>query len=118
MQKHSGMHFAEAGVALKAAPSYQADVAQLADYSVRIAAELDAFEITVVDGKSITVERAATSAVVSAAKDGSLLVIGEPGSGKSAVVSAAASALREEKCEVIQFSVDRLASRYRRGLAG
>jgi hypothetical protein len=35
-------------------------------------------------------------------------VIGEPGSGKSAVVSAAASMLRKEKCEVIQLSVDRL----------
>jgi hypothetical protein len=97
-----------AGVSLKAAPSYQGDVAQLKRHSTRIAAELDAFEITVVDGKSITVERAATGAVVRAAKEGSLLVIGEPGSGKSAVVSAAASALRKEKCEVIQFSVDRL----------
>ena len=98
----------QAGVSLKAAPSFQADVAQLKLHSTRIAAELDAFEITVVDGKSITVERAATNAVVGAAKDGSLLVIGEPGSGKSAVVSTAAAALRKEGCEVIQFSVDRL----------
>jgi hypothetical protein len=97
-----------AGVSLKAAPSFQADVAQLKLHSRRIAAELDAFEITVVDGKSITVERGGTNAVVSAAKDGSLLVIGEPGSGKSAVVSKAAAALRKEGCEIIQFSVDRL----------
>jgi hypothetical protein len=102
-------HFiAQAGVSLKAAPSYQTDVAQLKLHNTRIAAELEVFEITVVDGKSITVERAATNAVVGAAKDGSLLVIGEPGSGKSAVVSAAASALRKENYEVIQFSVDRL----------
>jgi len=102
-------HFiSQAGVSLKATPSYQADIAQLKLHSKRIAAELDAFETTIVDGKSITVERAATSAVARAAKAGSLLVIGEPGSGKSAVVSAAASALRKEKCEVIQFSVDRL----------
>ena len=99
---------AQAGVSLKAAPSYQSDVAQLKLRSTRIAADLDAFEVTVVDGKSITVERAATSAVVGSAKSGSLLVIGEPGSGKSAVVSAAASMLRKEKCEVIQLSVDRL----------
>jgi energy-coupling factor transporter ATP-binding protein EcfA2 len=102
-------HFiAQAGVSLKAAPSYQADVAQLKLHSTRIAAELDAFEITIVDGRPIAVERVATNAVFRAAKGGSLLVIGEPGSGKSAVVSAAASALRKEKCEVIQFSVDRL----------
>lgn len=98
----------QGGVSLKAVPSYQADVEQLKLHSTRIAAELDAFEVTVVDGKKITVERLATNAVVSAAKGGPVLVIGEPGSGKSAVVSAAASALRKEKCEVIQLSVDRL----------
>jgi hypothetical protein len=98
----------QSGVSLKAAPSYQADVEQLKLHSTRIATELDAFEVTVVDGKKITVERVATNAVVGAAKGGPLLVIGEPGSGKSAIVSAAASALRKEKCEVIQLSVDRL----------
>ncbi len=98
----------EAGVALKAAPSYQADVEKLQAYSVRIAGELNAFEVTQVEGSPVTVARAATGAVATAATSGSLLVIGEPGSGKSAVVSAAASALRAEKCEVIQFAVDRL----------
>jgi hypothetical protein len=102
-------HFiAQAGVSLKSPPSYHADVAQLKLRSTRFTAELDSFQITVVDGKSITVERAATSAVVDGAKVGSLLVIGEPGSGKSAVVSAAALTLRKEKCQVIQLSVDRL----------
>ena len=98
----------QGGVWLNAAPSYQSDVEQLKLHSARIAAELDVFEVTVVDGKKITVERVATNAVVSAAKGGPLLVIGEPGSGKSAVMSAAASAFRKERCEVIQLSVDRL----------
>ena len=96
------------GVALKAAPSYQPDVEKLKAYSERIAGELAAFELTQVDGRPITITRVATSSVVSAAKNGSLLIIGEPGSGKSAVESAAASKLRAEKCEVIQFAVDRL----------
>lgn len=98
----------QSGVSLKAAPSYQADVEQLKLHSARIAAELDALDVTVVDGRKITVQRIATNAVVSAAKGGPLLVIGEPGSGKSAVMSAAASALRKERCEVVQLSVDRL----------
>lgn len=98
----------QSGVTLKAAPSFQADIDRLKVHRARIAAELDAFEVTVFDGKKITVERAATKAVVAAAKGGPLLVIGDPGSGKSAVVSAAASALRKEKREVIQLSVDRL----------
>jgi hypothetical protein len=65
----------QAGVSLKAAPSFQADVAQLKLHSTRIAAELDAFEITVVDGKSITVERGATNAVVCAAKIGAVMEV-------------------------------------------
>jgi hypothetical protein len=98
----------QAGIALKAAPSYQRDVEVLRKYSERIANELTAFEATFIDGKPITIDRAATKAVVRAAENGSLLVIGEPGSGKSAVVSAAASTLRTAQADVIQFAVDRL----------
>jgi hypothetical protein len=98
----------QAGVSLQAAPSYQQDVATLRKYSERIADELAGFETTFVDGAAVTVERAATKAVIDAAKLGSLLVIGEPGSGKSAVVSAAAAALREPNADVVQFAVDRL----------
>lgn len=98
----------QSGVELKAAPSYQSDVATLRKYSERTASELAAFETISVDGKPISIARAATEAVVHAAKAGSLLVIGEPGSGKSAVVSAAAASLRAAKADVIQFAVDQL----------
>jgi len=108
----------QAGISLKAAPSYQSDVATLLKYSKGIADELNAFEKTVIDGKPISIDRAATKAVVNAAKGGSLLVIGEPGSGKSAVVSAAASALREAKFDVVQFAVDRLPVDTADGLRG
>lgn len=98
----------QAGVSLHAAPSFQQDVATLRNYSKKIADELAVFETTVLDGSAVTVERAATKAVIDAAKRGSLLVIGEPGSGKSAVVSAAAGALRAANANVVQFAVDRL----------
>jgi len=108
----------QAGIALKAAPGYQHDVEVLRKYSKRIADELTAFEVTLIDGKLITIDRATTQAVVRAAKIGSLLVIGEPGSGKSAVVSAAASVLRAAKADVIQFAVDRLPVETADGLRG
>lgn len=95
-------------IRLKAAPSYQSDIAALKKYSERSAGDLAAFETIVVDGKPISIDRAATHAVVRAAQSASLLVIGEPGSGKSAVVSAAASELRTAKADVIQFAVDQL----------
>ena len=52
---------AQAGISLKAAPSYQADVAQLKLLSSRIAAELDAFKTTVIDQKSITISAGSDS---------------------------------------------------------
>ena len=108
----------QTGVALKAAPSYQVDVATLRKYSERTASGLAAFETILVDGKPISISRAVTGAVVHAAKAGSLLVIGEPGSGKSAVVSAAAASLRATKADVIQFAVDQLPVDTTDGLRG
>ena len=99
---------AHAGFSLNAAPSYQSDVAALRRYSERIAGDLTAFETIVIDGQPISVERTATSAVVQAAKDESLLIIGEAGAGKSAVVSTGAAALRSSGADVIQFAVDQL----------
>lgn len=109
---------AHAGIILKAAPSYQADVETLREYSKRTASELAAFEVIIVDGKPVSIKRAATDAVVRAAKAGSLLIIGEPGSGKSAVVSAAAAALRASNADVIQFAVDDLPVETPDGLRG
>jgi len=99
---------AQVGLKLRAAPSYQADVQSLRDYSARIQSHLIDYEETKVQGVQIKIERDCTSAVVAAAKEGSLVLVGEPGAGKSAVVSAAASKLRTEGCEVIQLAVDRL----------
>lgn len=96
------------GISLKAPPRYEADVAQLARYSVEMGRRLAEFEKTTVSGVDITVPRHVTQAVMEAAQSGSFLVIGEPGSGKSAVISAAATALREQKYDVIELAVDQL----------
>jgi hypothetical protein len=96
------------GVSLKAPPRYEADVAQLARYSEETGRRLAEFEKTTVSGVDITIPRDVTQSVVDAAKNGSFLVIGEPGAGKSAVISAAAAALREQKYGVIELAVDQL----------
>src|SRR5262249_3781804 len=100
-----GRAISQSSVTLNAPLSYHSDDATLRKYSERTARELAAFETILVDGKLISIARAATEAVVDAAKADSLLVIGEPGSGKSAVVSAAAAALRSAKTDVVQFAV-------------
>ena len=53
-------------------------------------------------------DRQCTDAVVKAARAGSLLLIGEPGAGKSAVINASATKLRDEGHDVLELAVDRL----------
>jgi hypothetical protein len=99
---------ARSGLRLRSVPSYQWDVEALRVYSADIQSHLHQYEDTRVEGVDIRIERACASAVVSAAPAGSLVIVGEPGAGKSAVVSAAAERLRSEGHEVIELAVDRL----------
>lgn len=96
------------GVKLRAAPSYLQDIRSLEAYSDRIRAHLENYEKTAVDQFEAKIERRCTDAVLKAAEDGSLLLVGEPGAGKSAVVSAAAARLRAAGRTVIELAVDRL----------
>jgi hypothetical protein len=96
------------GVRLRAAPRYQHDVERLRAYSSRVQAHLTQYEETKVGDVEIKIERDCTTAAVDAAKADSLVLVGEPGAGKSGVVSAAADCLRSEGREVIELAVDRL----------
>ncbi|TYL89975.1 ATP-binding protein [Bradyrhizobium rifense] len=96
------------GVRLRAAPTYRLDVERLRTYSARVQAHLTQYEETRVGDVEIKIERDCTAATVEAARDGSLVLVGEPGAGKSAVVSAAAERLRAAGNEVIELAVDRL----------
>jgi hypothetical protein len=97
-----------AGFKIRSAPSFEADVEKLRSYSARIQAHLLQYEDTRIADDHIKIERQCTDAVIAAAKTGSLVLVGDPGAGKSAVVSAAAEKLRAEGKEVIELAVDRL----------
>jgi hypothetical protein len=99
---------ARARLQVRSPPSFQSDVAKLQAYSARVQSHLIQYEETRVAGVQIKIKRKCTEAVVAAAKDGSLVLVGEPGAGKSAVVSAAAEKLRSAGNEVIELAVDRL----------
>lgn len=96
-----------ATLSLKEPPSYSADVKKLRDYSDRTREHLEHFEETTVGGQIIQIERSCTAAVLRAL-DGSLLLVGEPGAGKSAVISTIAARFRKEGREVLELAVDRL----------
>ena len=96
------------GIRLRAAPSYRADVEALRAYSDRTRKHLEEYEETKVGGIEIRIDRQCTAAVMAAAVEGSLLLVGEPGAGKSAVVSATAARLKSQGNEVLELAVDRL----------
>jgi len=99
---------AQAGVAVKAPPSFQNDVELLRTYSDSTQTLLSHYEETKVGDRDIGITRQCTVAVCLAAIRDSLLIIGEPGSGKSAVLNSAAKYLREQKLDVVMLAVDRL----------
>lgn len=100
---------------LDSPPSYRSDVAQLQKYSDDTRIHLEHFEETRFSGNSIRIARNCTESVLKAAAE-SILLVGDPGAGKSAVISSAAARLRSEGRPVIELAVDRLPVESAEGL--
>ncbi|MEK6373221.1 MAG: hypothetical protein AABO58_11040 [Acidobacteriota bacterium] len=73
-------------IALKSVRSYAADIAKLTTGSERSRRILEDFAGISVSGGVLHIDRAATQALIAASAANSLLVIGEPGAGKSGAV--------------------------------
>lgn len=99
---------AAAGVPLAAPARFAADVEKLRTHAERVHESLSEYEETRVGGTDIRIGRECTEAVVSASVTSSLLLVGEPGAGKSAVLNAASARLRARGNEVVELAVDRL----------
>ena len=95
-------------IPLTAPPSFRSDVESLKAYSEQVQNHLREYESIIMVGDKISVERECIDVVVDAARSGSLLLVGEPGAGKSAVINASASKLIDEGYDVIELAVDRL----------
>src|SRR5690606_17246677 len=93
------------GVVLLAPTDYRSDTAALRQRSLGVATALQDFERTHVSGVDITIPRACTEACMAAAKNGSLVVVGDPGAGKSAVVNETARRLGSEGSDVLLLAV-------------
>lgn len=95
-----------AQVQLSAPPLFKADIQKLKDHSAKIAADLLPYEQIERQDGVIRIARDCQSAALTAAQEGSLLLIGEPGAGKSAVINALARELKNYG-DVVELAVDR-----------
>ncbi|MGE0495504.1 MAG: ATP-binding protein [Vulcanimicrobiota bacterium] len=100
-----------AGIVLKIPLGHRPDIERLRQFS---RATLDALEhlgeLRVGKEDSIKIVRACVAALQAAAQEKSVLVVGEPGAGKSGAVYDLARALTEAGRDCLVIAVDRLAS--------
>lgn len=80
-------------VRLAVAPSFRADVEKLRAYSAAAFERVRRFRALHAPEGDLAIERLVTDAVVASAAQGSFLITGEPGAGKSAILHAAAERL-------------------------
>lgn len=95
----------KAGVHLKDIPEFASDLRELDAESKRTLEAFHAYHRDQLNGR-FTLDRPIVSEVASRATDGSLLVIGEPGAGKTGVLMALAQKLITTGHRVWFFSVD------------
>lgn len=95
-----------AGVSVRAPPSYRGDVRRLRNHSTRVAERLAAHSFIHLGDDELRIQRPYVSFLREAAETGSVLVIGEPGAGKSGVIHSLYEALREEEREVIVLAAE------------
>ncbi|QEI05670.1 ATP-binding protein [Pigmentiphaga aceris] len=108
---------ARRGVVLSAPPEYRTDIEALKRHSKRIAEALSSYEtIEVAGGAPLSVRRDCQAAIEAAVRNGPLLIIGEPGAGKSGVLNAVARKLSNDGADILQLAVDRYSIESLEGL--
>jgi hypothetical protein len=105
------------GIALLPPQDFRQDIVRLQAHSATIAETLERYEvIEPVDGDRVTVVRECQDAIRDAALGGPLLIVGEPGAGKSGVLNALARDLRRAGSDVLELAVDRYSVETLEGL--
>lgn len=96
------------GVRLQALPDYRADIAALRAWTARRLAAADRFTRLIERQPASVIERTVWPSTVQAARQGSLLLVGEPGGGKSGIAFRLAQEGLSGGRDVIFIPVDML----------
>ncbi len=98
----------QAGIALKAPRSFRPDIERLKERTDLTFKLLRPFSLIEMDGKEIKIQRPASQALREAAENNSIVVVGEPGAGKSGVLRDLVETLKQENRDVVFLAVDKL----------
>lgn len=104
-------HLLKAGIRVKAPSSYRRDITQLrrqSEQTLRAQQELSTIRV---GEREVKIRRPSTEALRSAVEQTSVVVVGDPGAGKSGALHDLADALRRENRGVVFLAVDRLEAR-------
>lgn len=96
------------GFFLRSTPSYLADIGALREYTRLTLRSLDHLSTLLVRGRQVRIERPVTAYLRREVDKQSLVVIGEPGAGKSGVLHELATALTNEERDVVFLAADRI----------
>jgi hypothetical protein len=98
----------DAGIALRALPSYRRDIDRLrkhTEQTIRLLTDLSQIRI---DGKAVHIERSVISELRDSAEKASHIIVGVPGAGKSGALHDLAQALNQSGADVVCLATDRL----------
>ncbi len=98
------------GIELQAAPRFRHDIERLKHYSTQTLHRLERRSRIELDGKMLSLQREAPVLLLGQARTGSLVVMGDPGIGKTACVVAAARELARDR-DVVVIAADQLEAR-------
>lgn len=106
------------GARLAVRSDYRGDIAALKSHSAQTERALRALEVMEAEaGVPVGIARHCQPAVNAAALTGGLLLIGEPGAGKSAVMNVLGRSLRDLGHDVVELAVDRFSVESLEGLS-
>lgn len=98
------------GIHLQVPRSYRVDIERLRAHSESTFGGLKQLSVIQVGTESVKIKRPCEAALLAEAGQASLLVVGEPGAGKSGVLHGLVAALRKEGRDHVFLAVDRLAA--------
>lgn len=98
------------GCALNVPRRYQSDILKLRQLTATTENELSVLAKINVGNTIVRVDRAVTREIERVSAEHSILVVGEPGAGKSGALSCFAEQLKSQKSDYVILSVDRLTA--------